>query len=80
MTAGRRPAQHDAIFEELIRLDPVNGQAWGNLGFAYLMFGRYADAVAAFKNRSRWSRVHPRGTSTWSRPNSLSATPRVRLR
>ncbi len=38
-----------AIFEELVRLDPVNGEAWGNLGFAYMVFGRYPDAFAAFR-------------------------------
>ena len=38
-----------AIFEELVRLDPVNGEAWDNLGFGYMMFGRYADAIAAFR-------------------------------
>ena len=36
-----------AIFEELTRQDPVNSQAWGDLGYAYLMFGRYADSIAA---------------------------------
>jgi len=35
------------IFEELVRLDPLNGRAWADLGYAYLMFGRYADAISA---------------------------------
>jgi TolB-like protein/Flp pilus assembly protein TadD len=38
-----------AIFEELVRRDPVNVEAWGQLGFAYLIFGRYADAIAAIR-------------------------------
>jgi len=38
-----------AIFEELARLDPVNGEAWSDLGFAYMIFGRYADAIAALR-------------------------------
>jgi TolB-like protein/cytochrome c-type biogenesis protein CcmH/NrfG len=36
-----------AIFEELARLDPVNSLAWADLGYAYLMFGRYDDSIAA---------------------------------
>lgn len=46
MGDGRRTI---AIHEELVRLDPVNGAAWDNLGFGYLMFGRYADAIAALR-------------------------------
>ncbi len=38
-----------AIFEELVRQDPVNGGAWDDLGFGYMIFGRYADAIAAFR-------------------------------
>jgi len=38
-----------AIREELVRLDPVNGGAWSDLGFAYAMFGRYPDAIAAYR-------------------------------
>ena len=38
-----------AIFEELVRRDPVNGEAWGNLGFAHMMFGRHDEAIAAFR-------------------------------
>ena len=38
-----------AIFEELVRRDPVNGAAWDSLGFAYLTFGRNDDAIAAFR-------------------------------
>jgi TolB-like protein/tetratricopeptide (TPR) repeat protein len=38
-----------AIDEELVRRDPVNGAAWGSLGFAYMVFGRYADAIAALR-------------------------------
>jgi len=38
-----------AINEELVRRDPVNGGAWDGLGFAYMVFGRYADAIAAFR-------------------------------
>ena len=38
-----------AIFEELVRRDPVNGVAWSGLGFAYMVFGRYADAIAALR-------------------------------
>jgi TolB-like protein/Flp pilus assembly protein TadD len=38
-----------AIFEELVRRDPVNGAAWGSLGFAYMVFGRYTDAAAALR-------------------------------
>ena len=43
---GRRTI---AIFEELVRRDPVNGSAWRNLGYAYQMFGRYADAIGALR-------------------------------
>lgn len=38
-----------AIFEELVRRDPVNGAAWDSLGFGYMVFGRNADAIAAFR-------------------------------
>ena len=38
-----------AINEELVRRDPVNGDAWGGLGFAYMLFGRYPDAIAALR-------------------------------
>jgi len=38
-----------AIYEELVRLDPVNGDAWSDLGFGYTLFGRYADGIAAFR-------------------------------
>jgi tetratricopeptide (TPR) repeat protein len=38
-----------AINEELVRRDPVNGGAWSSLGFAYMVFGRYADAIAALQ-------------------------------
>jgi TolB-like protein/Flp pilus assembly protein TadD len=38
-----------AIFEELVRRDPVNGSAWNNLGYAYMMFGRHPDAIAALR-------------------------------
>jgi len=38
-----------AIFEDLVRRDPVNGQTWDNLGFAYMAFGRYAEAIAALR-------------------------------
>ena len=38
-----------AIQEELVRLDPLNGAAWDNLGFGYMAFGRYADAIAALR-------------------------------
>ncbi len=38
-----------AIFEVLVRLDPLNGAAWDSLGFAYMVSGRYADAIAAFR-------------------------------
>jgi TolB-like protein len=38
-----------AIYEELVRLDPVNGEAWSDLGFGRMMFGRYADAIAALR-------------------------------
>ena len=38
-----------AIYEELVRLDPVSGEAWANLGFGYMIFGRYADAIAALR-------------------------------
>ncbi len=38
-----------AIHEELVRLDPVNGVVWDNLGFGYLTFGRHADAIAALR-------------------------------
>jgi TolB-like protein len=45
---GRRTI---AIYEELVRRDPVSGDAWGSLGFAYIVFGRYADAIAALRKR-----------------------------
>lgn len=38
-----------AIFEELVRRDPVSGAAWGRLGFGYMVSGRYTDAIAAFR-------------------------------
>jgi TolB-like protein/predicted Zn-dependent protease len=38
-----------AIYEELVRRDPVNGDAWSDLGFAYMVFGRYPDAIAALR-------------------------------
>jgi Flp pilus assembly protein TadD len=38
-----------AIYEELVRLDPVNGDAWSDLGFGYMVFGRYPAAIAAFR-------------------------------
>ncbi len=38
-----------AIFEELVRRDPVNGAAWDSLGFAYLTFGRTDDAITALR-------------------------------
>jgi TolB-like protein/cytochrome c-type biogenesis protein CcmH/NrfG len=38
-----------AIREHLVRLDPLNGGAWENLGFSYMMSGRYADSIAAFR-------------------------------
>jgi TolB-like protein/Flp pilus assembly protein TadD len=38
-----------AIQEELVRRDPLNGAAWDNLGFAYLTFGRHAEAIAALR-------------------------------
>ena len=38
-----------AIFEELVRRDPVNGAAWDSLGFGYMVFGGTADAIAAFR-------------------------------
>ncbi len=38
-----------AIYEELVRVDPLNGEAWTDLGFAYIIFGRHADAIAAFR-------------------------------
>jgi TolB-like protein/predicted Zn-dependent protease len=38
-----------AIYEELVRRDPVNGSTWGSLGFGYMIFGRYADAIAALR-------------------------------
>jgi TolB-like protein/cytochrome c-type biogenesis protein CcmH/NrfG len=38
-----------AIREHLVRLDPLNGAAWENLGFSYMMSGRYADSIAAFR-------------------------------
>jgi TolB-like protein/cytochrome c-type biogenesis protein CcmH/NrfG len=38
-----------AILEELARRDPVNGDAWSSLGFAYIVSGRYADAIAAYR-------------------------------
>lgn len=38
-----------AIHEELVRLDPVNGAAWDNLGFGCLAFDRHADAIAALR-------------------------------
>jgi TolB-like protein/tetratricopeptide (TPR) repeat protein len=38
-----------AIYEELVRRDPLNGGAWDDLGFAYIIFGRYADAIAALR-------------------------------
>jgi len=38
-----------AIREELVRRDPVNGGAWSNLGFAYMLSGRYADAISAYR-------------------------------
>ena len=38
-----------AILEELVRLDPVNGEAWSSLGFGYMIFGRYADAIVAIR-------------------------------
>ena len=45
-----------AIFEELARRDPVNGNAWGDLGFAYMMFGRYPDAIVALR---KWLELEP---------------------
>jgi TolB-like protein/Flp pilus assembly protein TadD len=38
-----------AIYEELVRLDPLNSKAWDSLGFAYMVFGRNADAIAALR-------------------------------
>jgi tetratricopeptide (TPR) repeat protein len=38
-----------AICEYLVRLDPLNGAAWSRLGFAYMVFGRYADAIVALR-------------------------------
>jgi TolB-like protein/cytochrome c-type biogenesis protein CcmH/NrfG len=38
-----------AIYEELVRLDPLNGEAWADLGFGYTVFGRYADGIAALR-------------------------------
>ncbi len=38
-----------AIYEELVRRDPLNGGAWDDLGFAYIVFGRHADAIAALR-------------------------------
>jgi TolB-like protein/cytochrome c-type biogenesis protein CcmH/NrfG len=38
-----------AIYENLVRFDPVNGGAWNSLGFAYMVFDRYDDAVVALR-------------------------------
>jgi len=38
-----------AFYEELVRLDPVNGDAWSDLGFTYMLFGRYADSISAIR-------------------------------
>ena len=38
-----------AIFERLARRDPLNDGAWGGLGFAYIVFGRHVDAIAALR-------------------------------
>jgi tetratricopeptide (TPR) repeat protein len=38
-----------AIYEELVRIDPVSGMAWDELGFGYMVSGRYTDAIAAFR-------------------------------
>ncbi|MBL8200400.1 MAG: tetratricopeptide repeat protein [Chromatiales bacterium] len=38
-----------AIAEELVRRDPRNAAVWDSLGFTYMIFGRYADAIAALR-------------------------------
>jgi tetratricopeptide (TPR) repeat protein len=38
-----------ATYEELVRVEPLNGDAWFDLGFGYMIFGRYADAIAALR-------------------------------
>ena len=38
-----------AVFERLVSRDPLNGGAWGGLGFAYVVFGRHVDAIAALR-------------------------------
>jgi TolB-like protein/cytochrome c-type biogenesis protein CcmH/NrfG len=38
-----------AIFQELVRRDPLNGEAWDSLGFGYMMSGRHAEAIAALR-------------------------------
>jgi tetratricopeptide (TPR) repeat protein len=45
---GGRSA-HDRDLRVLVRLDPVNGDAWSDLGFGYMVFGRYPAAIAAFR-------------------------------
>ncbi|MCJ7452938.1 MAG: hypothetical protein MUO39_10770 [Steroidobacteraceae bacterium] len=48
LTTGNGP-RTIAIREELARRDPVNSDAWGSLGFAYTVFGRYADGIVALR-------------------------------
>jgi tetratricopeptide (TPR) repeat protein len=38
-----------AIAEELVHRDPLNVDAWDRLGYVYMIFGRYPDAIAALR-------------------------------
>ena len=39
----------DKIYDELARLDPLNPDLWSDIGFGYIVAGRYGDAIHALR-------------------------------
>ena len=51
--SSRNPSEAIEYLQQAIKIDPLNGGAYGRLGYSYERLGKYDEALAAYQKHSR---------------------------